>query len=338
VSRRFPAAGADEPSALVDELEAVCAGRDPFEDLDALAELRSEVFELLGFDYGEGILYGIGFKEGLLDGVRVAQSFSSGSEPLPNVVGPPLPLLFRPEAGDVASRFRGTLHDCVEADVHSATHEPAKSPSCFVSAGYAAGWYSAILGRDVLVREWECAACHPVSAGDCSFEARDVEDWLASDPAWVGALLPFLDFDESRKGAELAALAEGVESDGEALAFDPSSPAIHVWGPVMVLPYGGPEDGQAALRVIKSDADGWGLQVAVLDLTGARIDDVEIVRVAKLRRALESEGLAVVIAGGTSELARSFPGDERDAPLLAPNVSQAIALAFQITRSSAAFS
>jgi hypothetical protein len=326
-----------EPDAPF-ELEEACAGRDPFEDVDALAELRCEVFELLGFDYGQGILYGMGFKEGLLDGVRVAHLFNSAGEPLPNVVGPPLPLLFRPESGDVASRFRGTLHGCIEADVHGATQEPAKSPCCFLSAGYAAGWYSAILGRDLLVREWECAACDPGTSSDCSFEARDVDDWLASEPVWVGALLPFIDFDQSRKGAELAAQSEGIDLEGEGLAFDPSSPAIHVWGPVMVLPYGGPEDGQAALRVVKSDADGWGLQVAVLDLTGARIDDVVVVRVAKLRRALEAEGLAVVIAGGTPELTRGFAGAEREAPLIAPNVSQAIALAFQITRSSAAFS
>jgi hypothetical protein len=320
------------PLAELPRLEGTL-GRAPFEDPRALAELRRQVLDQVGEDYGEGILYALGFREGMLDGLEVMRRFDGGEPPAPCPVGASIPMVFVPRDGRLGHRFTGELEPCIEAV--AALGEEAPVPRCYLTPGYAAGWYSAILDELLLVRELECAAA---GASACRFEARRAEDWLERDPEWARALLACLEVERYRDASahEGPEPLDGRQEGGMLGCFDPMSPAVHVWGPVVVLPYAGLDDGLIAIETLREDLGAESLRVAVIDVTGARIDGVEAVGLGQLQVELVSMGLEVLIAG--ADRARLEQAGLADAdgslPLLAQDVCEAIALGFQICQAT----
>ena len=305
------------------------------EDAQTLSTLRRQVFETAGPTDGPGILYSLSFCEGMIDGLRVMRDYSTAGAPRPGAAGALLPIVFRPEGGMLESHFGGSLRRSIEAGLHRREYPSASGPVCFVSQGYAAGWYSAILGETILVREISCAACGQAS---CRFEARPAEHWLAEDNPWARALLPFLELDTIRERAEQQSQELDEETkEGDMLGnFDPMSPAVHVWGPVMILPYSGPEDGVLALDSICEDVGEGQIRVVVVDTTGALIDPVEAVGLTRLLDALEAKGVESIMVG-IGDRASGYlqaRGDGHEAPLMARNLSEAIALGFQISQCS----
>ncbi len=120
--------------------------------------------------------------------------------------------------------------------------------------------------------------------------------------------------------------------------FDPMSPAVHVWGPVMILPYSGPEDGVLALDSIREDVGLDQIRVVVVDATGAVIDPVEAVGLSRLLDALEAKGVESIMVG-IGDHATGYlqaRGEGHGAPLVARDLSEAIALGFQISQGSTA--
>jgi len=72
-------------------------------------------------------------------------------------------------------RFRGLWRESFQVRLHpSDLRPPARRPVCSILAGAASGYASACLGREVLVRETDCAV-HGASV--CRFEGRPVEEW-----------------------------------------------------------------------------------------------------------------------------------------------------------------
>lgn len=303
-----------------------------FESVAELARLRRNAIESVGRPYADGILYGIGLSQGMLDGLKVARSFAGSLGGAPRHAGAGLPLLFAPGRPRADGGFRGRLQSSVEVELHASEPGADGSTVCHVSAGYGAGWYSALFGGRLLVREFRCAA---QGARACEFDARPVEAWLAAKDAWAADLLAYLDYDAMRSAAEKK-LAESEEtSEGGMLgAFDPLSPAVHVWGPVMVLPYSGAGDSIEAIETILADVGPDVLRVVVLDLTGARLDALESAGVLRVLAVLEERKLEAVVAGfadptAADWLSRASAGSP---PLRARDVTEAIALAFQLAR------
>src|SRR5262249_53759237 len=181
------------------ELEPAPIEAHAFDDPDSLERLRSNAFESVGAPYAEGILYGIGLAEGLGDALRVAGRFAGPHGGAPGHAGPGLGLLFRPTGLDPRRHFAGTLAASVEAAVHQRRYGSAPAPICHVSAGYCSGWYSALFGEFVLVRERACIAA---SAPLCEFEARPVDHWTRDGDAWAAAVLKYLDFEAMREAAQ----------------------------------------------------------------------------------------------------------------------------------------
>ena len=310
------------------ELEPAPAEDDAFADPDSLERLRANAFESVGAPYAEGILYGIGLAEGLGDALRVAGRFSGPHGGIPGHAGPGLGMLFRPTGLDRGRRFAGTLAGSVEAVVHRRRYGGAAAPICHVSAGYCSGWYSALLGEFVLVRERACAGA---GAPLCEFEARPVEHWIRAGDAWAAGLLKYLDFEAMREAAQkrLAADGEGVEGDMMG-AFDPLSPAVHVWGPVMILPYSGAGDSIAALETISADLGPEAIRVVVLDVTGARVDAVEALGIVRTLDDLARRSIESVLVGIPEDAAARWLGKRVALPLRANDISEGIRLAFQL--------
>jgi hypothetical protein len=304
-------------------------GRVPFEDPAALDELRRNAFETIGLPWAIGVLYGVGMGQGLRDGLRVTQAFGGVLGAVPEFPGAPIPMLFTPRGGRPETRFSGSLNHSLEARLHLSTYPAPEGPICFVSAGYSAGWYSALLGEFHLVRETTCLAR---GAGDCRFQARPARDWTGPEGEWARELLPYLDYEQLLQAARESLALEGSASAGEMLGgFDPLSPAAHVWGPVLVLPYSGADDSLEAVELIRADVGHDQIRAVVLDVTGARIDGVEAAGLMHAIETLEAQGIESVIAGLRSAACLRLPDTQRlRLPLVAPDLTAAIALAFQL--------
>jgi len=319
----------DEEAILLEQAPEPADASDAFDDPDELERLRANAFESVGAPLAEGILYGIGMAEGLFDALRVSQRFAGPLGGTPGHAGPGLGLLFTPGGLAPDRRFGGRIDRSVESALHRQRYGGAAGPICHVSAGYCAGWYSELLGQFVLVRERACAAAGGAS---CEYEAQPAEAWIRAGDPWAASLRRVLDFEAMRESARkrLAAAGEAVEGDMMG-AFDPLSPAVHVWGPVMVLPYSGAGDTLAALDTIAADLGPEAIRVVVLDLTGARIDGVEATGVARVLDELVRRNLETVLVGvGEQDSARWLGRERLSQPLRAPDISEAIHLAFQL--------
>ena len=93
-------------------LHADIGGRPALEDPAHLAALREEIFATRGAD-APALLYALGFVEGMVDGLRVAQAFAA-DDPRASLAGPGLPLLFAPGTGCERARVSGVLEMSLE--------------------------------------------------------------------------------------------------------------------------------------------------------------------------------------------------------------------------------
>ena len=105
----------------------------------------------------------------------------------------------------------------------------------------------------------------PVKYGASSFTS--VGGGPAATAAVAIARLDSIPFDALREIAERSRSDESAPTD----AFDPDSPAVHVWGPVMVVPSAGEETAHAVERVAR-DPGAAGVSVVVIDLAGVIVD------------------------------------------------------------------
>lgn len=319
-----------EELELMGDLEQE-GGRIPFEDPAALDELRRNAFETIGLPWAIGVLYGVGMGQGLRDGLRVAQAFGGVLGAQPEFPGAPIPMLFTPHGGRPGERLTGALRNSLEARLHRSSYPAPEDPICFVSSGYSAGWYSALFGEFHLVRETACLAR---GADECRFESRPAREWSGPCGDWARELLPYLDYDQLVQSARDGLALEGgnPEQGGMLGSFDPLSPAAHVWGPVLVLPYSGADDSLEAISVIRADLGPEQLRVVVLDVTGARVDGVESAGLIHVIEAIEGVGMEAVVAGLRSAecLRTGDPARALRTPLVAPDLTRAIALAFQL--------
>lgn len=322
--------GERDEEPLEPELDQGGEPASAFDDPDALELLRTNAFESVGLRLAEGILYGIGMAEGLFDALRVERRFAGPLGCAPHHAGPGIGMLFPPRGLTRERAFTGTLHTSVEAAVHNRRYGGAALPICHVSAGYCSGWYSALFGEFVLVRE---SACAGAGAPACEFEARPIEHWRRANDAWAVSLLQYLDFDAMKENARKRLAMTGDALEGDMMGgFDPLSPAVHVWGPVMILPYSGADDSIAALDTIATDLGPDAIRVVVLDVTGARVDAVEATGLVRTLDELAQRHIESVVVGVSEEAAsRWLAGPDRlGLPLRATDVSEGIRLAFQL--------
>ena len=298
-----------------------------FVDLPFLAALQRELVEELGLEDAERTLFHIGAIHGLRDAARIGDALPG---PGRVVECPPLSMRFAAQSADEGElEMAGGWPDHFEAEAHLSKLGPSDAPSCALSCGYTSGWLSGTLGRDVVAVEHTCRA-----AGDpaCSFVASDEGTAVLAGRR----RLPM---------ESLRAVASEVRPSGIQPAYpphpalveslpdqlDPDDPAVHIWGPVMVMPFTGPETALHTVEMLSRDDATRGVRVVVLDLCGELLDEgFGAAAVEGVIEQVQSWGAEVILTGIAPFSEEVVAELQANLLLSRKELPEAIAYAFQI--------
>lgn len=309
-----------------------------FVDPRFLGCLIAELEDELGIEGARRAFFEIGLVHGLRDATRVVQGDFLAPAPLDGAAATAsTPLVMRfalPPPAAVRDGFEvfGSWPESHEAAARLAKLGPEHEPSCFLSAGYTSGWLSGMLDADVLALEAECSA-----RGDacCRFVARERNAWREADEgARTLELLRSVPYDTFRdlaaRDVPAPSPAGSVRLDSEG-DFDRDSLAVHVWGPVMVLPYTQSEEALQTIELLAADPETRGVRCVILDLRGAILDEgFDAAAIERLLEIVEGWGAETLLTG-VSPLSEDVVGDlAHDHLLIRKDLPEAIASAFQI--------
>ncbi len=318
----FKGIGFDPESVLVREPRILL-------ETQFLGALHAELEDKLGDEEASVTLLQIGFLHGLRDAARVAEEAMSARRPKTRVPTPaPLPILLRANGGAQpagAIELHGCWPERHEASARLARIGPSEGSACFLSAGYTSGWLSGVFEADILAVETTCCAC---GSGSCRFVAREAAAWRDEPSSPADALLDALPFDAFRKMIRDGALGEPAE---EPDTLESGTADVHIWGPVMVIPFAGADEALSALELIGCDPEAGGVTVIVLDLTGAVIDEAfGAVALERIVEVCEVWGAEVIFAGVSTQSQAVIDGLARPPLLVHKDLEGAIAAGFQI--------
>ena len=337
----------DSPGWGVQELDTLAAlgfGPDSvlmtepklFVDRGFLAALQAEMEDELGADEAGITLFQIGLIHGLRDALRVADE--QGVTPGAPTLVEPTPLAMQLgalESGPLGLQLAGFWPDRHEAEARLAKLGRCSQTACNLSAGYTSGWLSGMLEVDMLVLECSCAAGGGES---CHFIAREAEAWHAEGDeralelmrrASIASLRAAARVGQRHPSSGLPAFASQLEA--LPTDCDPLDPAVHVWGPVLVMPFTEMDIALETIAMLGRDPSMRGVRVVVLDLGGAMIDDgFGAAGLERLIEEVEAWG-AETIMTGISPLSEHVVAELQASHLLSrKDLPEAIAYAFQI--------
>jgi hypothetical protein len=294
-----------------------------------LGALHAELEDELGSEPAITTLLQIGFLHGLRDALRaVGQLAQAEDEGALAVLPSPLPTRLRAalSAGPPgAIEMHGSWPERCEASAHLASVGRSAQCACAVSAGYTSGWLSGLFDADIAALETSCGA---TGDAECCFVAREAEAWRAAPDANVEALLAALPFAALRAAIRSEPAPEPAPAPR---GFDGEAAVIHIWGPVMVIPFCGPDEALQALDLIGRDPSARQVSVVVVDLSGAIVDEAfGAVALEQLIEGVDAIGAEVIFAG-VGELSGEVIAGLSTSPLLVlKDLHSAIATAFQV--------
>jgi hypothetical protein len=290
------------------------------------AELRSE----LGESEANLTLLQMGFLHGLQDALRAVQTLGSQPRDSRSPAGPSLAFRLRARtdgANPGAISLNGLWPERIEASAYLAALGEPEHPACFLSAGYTSGWLTGTLEADILALESSCCSC----GGDsCSFTAQEASAWRESGDPAANKVLDALPFAVFRSFVQ-ANLDSRCDHESTSNPVDPGSSVVHIWGPVMVIPFQGAEAVMNAVELIGRDPAAREVSVVVLDLSGAVIDETYgALALEQVLELIEAWGAEAIFAA-VSPLSEATIADlERQPLLIHKDLAEAIAAAFQI--------
>jgi hypothetical protein len=288
-----------------------------------LGAMHAELEAELGIDDAATALTQVGLIHGLHDAWRVVSGDGADQAILP----PPLAIRFatlRNPDPPGAIEVVGSWPERTEAGAHLSLLGPCNHVSCHLSAGYTSGWLSGTMDVDILALETACAAA---GAPTCRFVAREVEAWRARGDARADAMLDSLPFDALRNLVQ----SRGAEPPREVGSLDPDAAVVHIWGPVMVIPFAGGEEALPAVELIERDPAAREVSVIVVDLTGAIIDEAFGAMILEQIVETADHYEAETIFAAVSPLSEAVvAGLERQPLAVHKDLSEAVAAGFQI--------
>jgi hypothetical protein len=296
-----------------------------------LSALHAELQSELGKSDANLTLLQMGFLHGLQDAMRVVSATFGREQPeSQSPAGPSLAFQLRATTDDAepgAISLKGLWPERVEASACLAALGESENPACFLSAGYTSGWLSGTLDADILALESSCSAC---GADSCDFSAREASVWRESGDPAVLKILDALPFAVFRAFVQTNLEPVGGHKSGLD-RVDPASSVVHIWGPVMVIPFQDSDAALNAVELIGRDPAARDVSVVVVDLSGTVIDEAfGALALEQLVELIEAWGAEVVFAA-VSPLSEAAIADlERQPLLIHKDIAEAIAAAFQL--------
>ncbi len=295
-----------------------------FVDRTFLAALLAEFQSELGAELAGAALFQIGLAHGLRDAELALQQGFGATEGVHAPRAPSVALALGPTAPGF--QLSGHWPDLHEAEARLQRVGLSTDPSCHLSAGYTSGWLSVTTERELVVVETECIATGGVG---CHFEAREPRAWL-DDPR--SKQIAGVDLREGLFANRPQPVAAAATPEPDMAAFDRNDKAVHIWGPVMVLPFTYTEEVLATIEMLDRDPNTRGVRVVVIDLCDTVLD--EGFMAAGLEQALdtiERWGAEAILAGVTPLNEAVIEGLESPHVVTGKDLPNAIAMAFQIT-------
>jgi DNA-binding NtrC family response regulator/predicted hydrocarbon binding protein len=154
----------------------------------AIASLQRELIDTLGGEKARGLLTRMGYQSGARDADMVRRLYPEHAAHDAFAIGPQLHSLegfmaveaLIQEINVETGHFYGEYlwHNSVEAEEHLHAHGPSTTPMCWIQQGYANGYLSRFLGRQMLIQETECRAMgHP----HCRIIGKPIDQWAAPE-------------------------------------------------------------------------------------------------------------------------------------------------------------
>ena len=312
-----------------------------FLDERLLCELIAELQDELEGAQAAATLFRVGLIHGLRDADRVvahgflppgAGGLTRADDESARIGWPSLLLEIAPLHGgggfDAGIALGGRWPQAHEAAAWLRALGPAEDPACWLSCGYTSGWLSGTLGADVVVLEYDCAAC---GAAECGFVAHEADAWEFLDPGRVADAIGRVDFDLFRAAALRAPagpVPELVESQGD---FDREAPLVHIWGPVMVLPFTSEDEILRTTEALSRDPGTPAIRAVVVDLRDRTLDEgFGAAAIERVLDTIQTWGAEPVLTGVAPFSEPVVAGLESHHLVVRKDLGDAIAAAFLI--------
>ena len=311
-----------------------------FVDSRFLASLLVELQEELGSYDASLVLFQIGLLHGFRDAARICQERAGDDHPLQYTENMETTALLMRSAAGASTNAEGVISldgswpERHEAVARCARLGAAEEPTCWMSAGYTSGWLSGTLNRSLIAREIECSA-----RGDeaCRYAVREAEVWHALGESSVRQLLSEIPVEAIRAAAAAPAIdgpgnrasEVGGESDSQ---FDRMQPVVHIWGPVMVLPFTTLDEALGTIDMLGRDPGISEIRAVVVDLRERPLDDgFGAAALEQILETIESWNAQSIITGVCAESESAIASLEASHLVLRKDLSEAVATAFQIS-------
>ena len=146
--------------------------------------LRKELIETLGIERAKGFLTRFGYHSGMRDAEFAKKLRPDMSDEDAFMVGPqlhaiegmvkaiPTVMNFDIEKGEFYSEF--DWHNSHEVDAHIANYGTSSAPVCWTLCGYASGFSTYFMKRQVIFKETQCAGA---GAEYCKIIGKPTEEW-----------------------------------------------------------------------------------------------------------------------------------------------------------------
>jgi hypothetical protein len=308
-------------------------------DPNFLAALHGELARELGPEQTATTLLQMGFLHGLQDVTRALAATADARPERPvHAIAHALrmPCQSREISGATgAICVEGAWPDRHEASAYLSALGSRPESVCYLSAGYTSGWLSGAFDADLIAVETSCCA---TGQHVCQFVAREAAEWTSrGDPRAARSLaaLPFPALRALVRG-RFSHVPENAPPEEIAIpgGMDRDAAAVHIWGPVMVLPYAGPNETISALELLSRDPAASSVSVIVVDLGGAIIDEAfGALALEQLVQTAEGWGAEVIFVDPSPLSERALADLEHPPLLVEKGLEAAVALAFQIARS-----
>jgi hypothetical protein len=334
-----------------------------FLDSAFLAIVTAEFRQELGDDCCRQALIEIGRHHGLRDANRTVCSESRADLDRALAVAPSGPNLSMKFSSAHRSSgvlvLRGSWPEAHESLARLSRLGASEVPSCYLSAGYSAGWLAEIYNAEVEINE---IACRSNGDRQCQFEAHLIclENGLepsTSKPITLASTvapcanetsteerlidLPMGDTDShsannpaQRLRAEPHKPSHPKAVDAETSLYshiDPEDNAVHAWGPVMVLPFIDPDIADTTIQALEGESFTQHIKAVVIDLRGRPIDSERSAEsLERILKKIDRWHAQAILAGVSEANQASVRAFSSVCLVSHKKLSEAIAMGFQI--------